>query len=419
MEWLDVLARIQSGEDDQTELKRTYDPAKVGPAVCAMANTVGGLVILGVEDDGTIVGVPNPGTVHEKITNFLQNTLSTPVSARVGKAVDPNGTVMWIEVPRQRNFEPIKYDHRVYVRRARSSVEPSASELQDLYNLFGYVVTEERAIDGATIDHVDVRVFEAFMKRQGLALDDEPKVDIAVDLRNRGVLADVGGTLVATVYGVMCFGHKPQSYPQTGRFRIDATVYGGTDRGEADVVDVTTLDGRLDEQVERAAAWLLRLGRREVYVDPGLSFDGKLHYDGANAYDGLHRVDAHRVPVDAFREAIVNAVAHRDYAILGSQILIDAFDDRIEITSPGSLPNHLAPESVMAGGNPRSRNQAMTNFCLVMRLMEGRGRGFPRMRAAMRKHNATVPKLEVDTASRFVRITFDTRTPAFGPESGA
>lgn len=401
-----MLSRIRAGETDQTELKRSYDSAKLGPAACAMANSTGGVVVLGVEDDGTIVGVPDPSAVHERITTFLQDGLNAPLSARVGLANDPAGTVLWVEVPRQRAFEPMRYKGRVYVRRARSSVEPSPSELQDLYNLFGYIVTEERVIEDATVADLDRAVFDRFMTNMGLSLDDEPQLDLAVELRNRGILAESSAGLRATVYGALGFGKRPQAYPQTGRFRIDASVYRGTDRGDADEVTVSTLDGRLDQQVERAAEWLMRLGRVEAF--------------GASAGPGdeaLTRGERYRLPLDAFREAVVNAVAHRDYGIVGSQILIDAFDDRVEITSPGSLPNHMDVASAMAGGNPRARNQAMAHFCVVMRLMETRGRGFPRMRSAMKRFNGTVPALFNDRDARFVRVVFDTRPPANEPDA--
>jgi len=75
----------------------------------------------------------------------------------------------------------------------------------------------------------------------------------------------------------------------------------------------------------------------------------------------------------------VNAVAHRDYSILGSRILVEVFDDRVAVTSPGALPNHKRPESVLAGGVPRSRNEATANMLFDLGLMEQRGSGYPRI----------------------------------------
>lgn len=122
------------------------------------------------------------------------------------------------------------------------------------------------------------------------------------------------------------------------------------------------------------------------------------------------RADQWPVPLPAFRESVVNAVAHRDYAILGSRVLVEVFDDRLVVASPGAVPNHQRPKSVLAGGTPRSRNEAVASFQFDLGLMERRGSGYPRMTRAMRQFNGTVPHLEQDWKERWVRVTL-WRTP--------
>lgn len=152
--------------------------------------------------------------------------------------------------------------------------------------------------------------------------------------------------------------------------------------------------GRLDEQVDRALGWLQGLGRIE-------------------RHDGASRTDMPLAPRAAAREALVNAVAHRDYAITGSKVLMEVFSDRVVVSSPGRLPNGITIDSVMRGGFPRSRNEAIANYLLVMRKMEQRGLGWPVMRWAMLEHNGTMPELEEDRSSRFVRVMLRLRgTPA-------
>ena len=112
------------------------------------------------------------------------------------------------------------------------------------------------------------------------------------------------------------------------------------------------------------------------------------------------------LPLVAMREALVNAVVHRDYAIIGSKVLLEVFTDRIEITSPGTLPNHLKVAAVCRGGRTRSRNEQMANYMLERQFMEKRGRrGWLVMRKAMREFNGTEPRLEEDAVSRFVTET--------------
>ena len=390
MEWQHIRSRIERGEDRRTEFKRGLgDLSAVGKAMCAFANSEGGIIIVGVADTREIVGVKeDPERVQERLTSFLQTGCSAPVHARSGRHEDQAGWVHWIEVPRQRGFEPMRHGGRVWIRRESSSVEPSATELQELYNTFGYILTEERAIGDATPAHIDLDAFRSYLQRLGFDTSEDPQPDGVADLRNRDVVADIGGEPRATLYGVLAFGKDPQRYTQTRNFRIECVAYAGGDRA-ADVLQVAGANGRLDEQVERAVGWFLGLGRFESYRD-------------------LIREDRYLLPRAAIREALVNAVTHRDYAITGSKILLEVFDRRVDVTSPGALPNHMTVERVRAGANPRSRNESMANFMSSMGFMEQRGRGWLIMRREMRSFNETEPELMQDERNKFVRVTFRT-----------
>ena len=182
--------------------------------------------------------------VQERLTSFLQSGCSSPVTARSGRHGDPNGWVHWIEIPRQRGFEPLRYGGRVWVRRQRSNVEPSPIELQGLYNIFGYILTEERTIQAATASHIDMQAFRAYLQHMGLDTEDQPQPNDDDDLRNRGALADLGGSLHPTLYGLLAFGKEPQNYPQTRNFRVECVAYEGSDRA-SDVLQVAESIGRL------------------------------------------------------------------------------------------------------------------------------------------------------------------------------
>lgn len=389
MDGSQVEARVAAGEDAHTELGRFRSFAEKDwlEAACAFANTEGGLIVLGVSDDGTIDGVPMPAEeVHERLTHHLQSSLSAPVRARLGAHEVGSKRIHWVEVSRMRGPEPLRLRGRVLVRRGRASVEAEASELQELYNAFGLILTEERVIPGATVDDLALDAFRAYMLRRGVNLADEPALPIETDLLNREVVdRDLDEVLRPTLYGLMCFGRDPQGHSPTRNFWVDLVAYGGVERGDP-VFLSGRATGRLDEQVRRAEGWLKAIPHPEVY-------------------DGSVRREGGVVPAAAFREAVVNAVAHRDYAILGSKVLVEVFTDRVVVTSPGALPNHKRPASVIAGGSPRSRNESIAHFLFDMGLMEQRGSGFPRMRAAMRAFNGTEPELEHEPEERWVRVT--------------
>ena len=192
-------------------------------------------------------------------------------------------------------------------------------------------MTEERGIEAAGERDIDVQCFRDFLAAMGLDLDEEPQPEPVDDLRNRGVLTRFGGEDIATLYGVLAFGRTPQSYPQTRSFWIDCVAYGGRDRAD-DVILAGAAKGRLDEQVDRALGWFRSLGHFERYGD-------------------VHRTDIPLVPDKALREALVNALAHRDYAVLGAKVFLV-------------------------------------------------------MRRAMREHNGSEPLLHEDRGGRFVRVTF-------------
>ena len=388
MEWSAIRARIESGEGAETEFKRGLgDLSAIGRAVCAFANSGGGVVIIGVSDSGETTGVSaDADGVQERLTSFLQTGCGSPVSARLGRREVAGGWAHWIEVPRQRGFEPMRYSGRVWIRRGRASVEPSPSELQELYNAFGYILTEERAIMAATSSHIDLGAFREYLDAMGFDTLSAPQPADEDDLRNRGVLTEIGGETRATLYGVMAFGKDPQRYPQTRAFGIDCAAYAGEDRA-SDLLQAADARGTLDEQVRRAVGWFLGLGKFETYR-------------------GLLREDRWLLPEAAIREALVNAAAHRDYAITGSKTMLEVFSDRVEVSSPGALPNGMSVESVRAGAHPRSRNELMAHFMVVKRLMERRGRGWPIMRRAMREFNGNEPELEHDEGGRTVKIVF-------------
>ncbi len=389
MEWLDVLRRIESGEDARTELKSaTSDISSIRRTLCAFANSDGGLLVIGVGDSGSILGVDqDANAVQERLTSSLQNGCGRPVSAVLGRHLFGDRWVHWIDVQRhQRGYEPFNTDGRFWVRRGRSTVAPSPSELQELFNVFGLVLTEQQTIPSATLDDIDLGAFWKFMRSQGKHLDDSPQLNIESDLLNASVCDRLNDGLHPTLYGLMVFGRNPQGHRNTTSFFIQCVAYAGTDQSTK-VLSSGEGKGRIDEQVERSVGWFQSLGRREEL-------------------NGLRRTDCPLIPDGVLREVLVNAVIHRDYALTGSQIMFEVFDDRIDVTSPGALPNHMTVEQARSGGAPRSRNEMMANAMVVQQLMERRGRGWLLMRPGMREFNNTEPTLHCDTESRFVRVSF-------------
>ena len=162
---------------------------------------------------------------------------------------------------------------------------PSASELQELFNAFGLVLTEQQIIPSATVQDIDLHSFNTFMEAQGKRTGEEPQPDIEHDLKNASVCDWLDEVLHPTLYGLMVFGRDPQGHTHTTSLFVQCAAYGGRHRA-TDVLSVGEAKGRLDEQVIRAMGWFRSLGRREFY-------------------GGLLRTDVFSVPESVLREALV------------------------------------------------------------------------------------------------------------------
>ena len=392
MEWPEVLQRIDRGEDRTTEFKRELgsDLSRLGKTICAFANTDGGLVVLGVDDTGNVAGIADdPRRVHGRLTDLLRTGCSEPIPGRCGRAETADGRVHWIEVPRIRGYAPMRYNDAYYVRRERGSAAPSNYELQKLFNAFGIVFTEEQAVRSASVRDIDSGAFASFMEAQGIdAAMDTPDA-LAGAYSSAGVVAETDDGRCPTLYGLLVFGRAPQKQPGLQNFAIRCTKYAGEDRTAASISGMDC-DGRLYEQVRRAEKWVESLRRTEMFR-------------------GLGRQDGPLLPEKALREALANAVVHRDYANVGYPTMLEVFDDRVTVTSPGALPSHMTVDSVRRGGRPRSRNQSMAHAMVVARLMESRASGWRTMYKSMCDFNGTVPVIENDARSGFVSVTFTTR----------
>lgn len=390
MEAEEIKKLIAQGESDTVEFKEYIQvkweelKPKIAQALCALSNSHGGTLIIGVKKDGAITGVSeSPVLFAERLKDILHTSLNVPVTAKVQKAEIDGKWIHWYEVMKYRGPEPLTHHKKIYVRRGASSVEPSPHERQELFNIIGFLLTEEQIILDTTAADINPIKFRDYLSRFDIDFNTEPQPTFEQDLVNRKVMLRQFGKSQCTVYGMLCFGLFPQNH--LPHALIDLTIYNGLTRGD-DIIFNRTCVGTITEQLDAATSAFRELYRFEDFSE-------------------LLRKEEYLLPFGAIREAIVNAVIHRDYGITGSKILVDIFRDRVEVTSPGELPNSLTPEEVLSGGVIRSRNERIANYVLTMRTVENRGRGIPRMRKLMREFNGTDLQLENNREVRYVRVT--------------
>jgi ATP-dependent DNA helicase RecG len=198
-------------------------------------------------------------------------------------------------------------------------------------------------------------------------------------LLQRGCLAPTDAGARPTYAGLLLFGREPQRWVRSSEILV--ARYAGISMGDRFIKE--EIRGALPEQIRQAEAFVADNVRRGVRLS------------------GLERIEETQYPLDAVREAIVNAVAHRDYQIRGDEIRIFLFRDRIEIYSPGRLPGHVTLDNLAR--ERFSRNEVVVQVLSDMGFIERLGYGVDRMMRLMADAGLPSPLFE-ETAGGF-RVT--------------
>ncbi|MDO8721491.1 MAG: ATP-binding protein [Syntrophales bacterium] len=234
---------------------------------------------------------------------------------------------------------------------------------------------------------ISLREAELFFRTAGLKL--KSKAAVAEHLNKRHMLHYLANKKlsVPTVAGLLLFGKHPESYlPQS---KIKADAFQGAEPGNT--IDQKEIKGTLFDMIKEAEVFFLKNIKTAVRIE------------------GFSRVQVSEYPIEALREAVINALAHRDYTISGATIMIQIFSDRIVIASPGLLPQPLTLEMVRTFKyRPISRNPIIARALFDAKLMEERGGGFKRMHNMMVNYGLNPPAFDYD--SGYFAVTFS------GPE---
>lgn len=374
----ELLKKIPLGEDSFLEFKeieikgrRVVNPnAESMAGECtAFANAYGGVILLGVKDSGEIVGIsPDQLPIAQQwIENICQNNCDPPLNPIIVKIVLPGVDGSQVTVIKVEIFKSIfahttsggLWYHRVGSSKQKLSPQTLARLLQQRSQ--GYVF-EEKIISQASFDDLDLKLYRKYHELRQLGPIDEMLVPLSNIFINLKIAGQEEGKIVPTVTGMLMFGKNPQKYLPNAT--IDCAIYSGTLPDSNRLVNATQCTGTIGEQIVRAMEFVKRYAEA-----PGQK-------------DESGRQDILQYSLRAVHEAIVNAAAHRDYSIIGSNIRLFMFDDRIELTSPGRLPNTVTIESLYTGAIPYRRNQILVGFLkdyvspLTMRaFMESRGEG--------------------------------------------
>lgn len=385
MEVVQIEERLKLGEDSSNEFKGvarrdfSIDTHDVARTLAAFANSGGGRLFLGVEDDGTVTGV---GDLQQADKLMLQ--VSQVAADAVGIAcpidkVDVRGQlVLVVRVPGFTAGRPYLYRSIAYVRDANRSRPATRDEQIRLLQSADDVHFDEQPVRDCTRAELRDEAVEEFVTA---SYDPVEVADQARDALLRALKClDSDGT--PTVTGVLFFGKDPQRFLPDAR--ISALRFHGTEPGD-EARDAREIGGRLPDQIERAMEFLDRHLLRPWRIE------------------GLTRVDG-GIPERVLREALVNAVVHRDYGMT-AQVRLFVFDDRIEITNPGGLLNRMTPQSIRMGLSQR-RNPAVSSLLAKIRRREAVGAGILTMFRLMRERGLPEPEIQVEGGHFLLRLSF-------------
>jgi ATP-dependent DNA helicase RecG len=360
----EVLAQIAAGEDQFREFKRAIDnPESIAGELVAFANTDGGRLFLGVDDDGAIVGLPDPAQTLQTLTNICRDRCRPPVIPGFEQVALSGQTIIVLSVePALNRQKPYSTQGgRFFVRVGADKKDATGRELIRIAQSAGELHYDESPVRGADLNALSEQAFGDYYERQfGLPLADGLKqsgLSLTSLLTNMRLMEELDGAPTLTVAGVLMFGESPQRFlPHS---RLSAVAFSGQDE-DSDILDRLELTERLPQIIDAVRVFL----KRNVRV--------------AAQELGFERRDFPQYDLTALGEAIVNAIVHRDYSLSGSQIRVFVFADRIEVRSPGRLPNSVTLDNIRLGVHAE-RNRRLATLLTHLGYMSAIGTGVPRL----------------------------------------
>lgn len=362
-------------------------PAKLAEALVALANAEGGVLLIGVDAH---TGKPEElADVPAVLDRALQAALSTepPLILPLPQVTEVEGLpVLQVVVPP--GLPHVYSYHGKYLTRDGAQNRPLAPRLlRRLMMERGAGSFEALVPEGAGLEDLDWAKVGQYVSGLGrLASGSREEA-----LLRRGCLAGKGGALHPTYAGLLLFGHHPQHWVHSAEVLV--ARYAGTTMDDRFVKE--QVQGTLPEQIRQAESFVVGNMRRGVKLA------------------GLERIEETEYPIEAVREAIVNAVAHRDYQIRGDEIRLLLFSDRIEFYSPGRLPGHVTVENLV--DERFSRNETIVQVLSDMGFIERLGYGIDRILRRMAQAGLPAPRF-AETGAGF-QVTLYGRGAAMGGQA--
>ena len=354
--------------------------------ICGFANAQGGKIYIGCNDDGKVVGLSNTRKLLEDIPNKIRNAMSIVVD--VNLLIQDGKEYIEIVV----SPYPVAISCKgIYYYRSGSTMQTlSGPELESFILRKRGASWDNMPLPGFTIDDIDDALVEKFKKqavkkgRIDSSVLDESKADLMEKLR----LTNAG---YYTNAAMLLFCKEPD------RWQLGAYTKIGFFESDADLCYQDEIHGSILEQIDKIMEVLhLKFMKAKI------------------SYEGIQRIERYFVADEALREALLNALCHKQYEA-GIPIQISVYEDRLYIANCGRLPENWTADSLMSKHASKPYNPSIANVYYLAGLIESWGRGIEKICQACREDGSPLPEYTVHPGDIMIKFTAAEGRVVYGP----
>ena len=376
---MNMAETIKVGESETTEFKTSLAEWRdVVETISAFSNKNGGTIFIGVGDNCGIIGVDTGKNTIEVLANQIKQNVD-PVVYPLIHVEDMDGKQVIVVDVAEHEQKPVFAFGRAVIRVGKSNQKLGSEGIRNLAINTSKVYWDGRACVDADLEDIDEKKIRWFLRvaKYERRLELDPDTPVRESLEKLDLLRDG----IPTNAAILLFGRDPQRF--FGHSEIRCARFKGTKPLE--FIDMKVFGGNLIDQREDAVE----------FVKEHIKLHAKIV--------GLERVETWEYPIDAIREAITNAICHRDYEECAN-VQVRIFDDRIEIWGCGSLPEPLTVDDLKQSHRSILRNPLIGKCLFLIKFIEHWGTGTNRIIDACVNHGLPEPIFEELSGSLVVTL---------------
>jgi predicted HTH transcriptional regulator len=376
---MQIISEILAREEGKT-LEFKLDCSSLEPivrTVIAFANTAGGQILIGIRDNSKeLVGIEDPTQDESRLCNAFSDMISPQLIPDINVVSYRRLSLLLISVPHLSGpyyLKSVGLEGGTYIRLGSSNRAADSDMIEELRRQAQNMCFDETPLIGMNSEQIDFRVASELFAKQTKSIDIHKLI-------NLGALQNIGSKVVPSIGGILLFGiNKEDILPDA---RIKCARFKGTNSTE--FLDNLETGSGLINAVDEVIEFIRRHTRQGLEI-------------GATSHKVIPEY-----PEIALREAVINAIVHADYAIKGMSIRVGIYDDRIEISNPGSLPFGISMENIFSGIS-KLRNRVIGRVFHELRLIEQWGTGISRIKETC--HIANLPEPRFEELGTSFRVT--------------